>query len=166
MVSFEKFLLPSYSRECYGVRLLAGIIGFFVCEDHILNTGNGLVTRSYLDELWSTTSSRIMSTLQTQSAYCTESLFMLKIKHIMLLFSMTLQKYGFSADKMYSLLHELRDHYTEVVMQKWVSKFRDIFEIDNYHPMQVGLASFLSLKRHKLSNYSFRPTHRKSLMRF
>ena len=95
------------------------------------------MTRGYLDELWSTTSSRIMATLQTHSAYATESAFMLKVKHIMLLFSSTLQQYGFSADKMYALLHELRDHYTEVLMQKWVGQFRNIFDVDNYHPMQV-----------------------------
>ena len=115
-----------------------GIVGFFVCEDHVLNTGNGLVTRGYLDELWTTTSAKIMSTLQTHSAYCTESGFMLKIKNLMLLFSSTLQNYGFSGDKMYALLQELRDHYTEVLMQKWVSRFRDIFDVDNYHPMQVN----------------------------
>ena len=27
--------------------------GFFVCEDHILNTGGGLVSRGYLEEVWS-----------------------------------------------------------------------------------------------------------------
>ena len=96
------------------------------------------MTRAYLDELWGTTSSRIMSTLQAHSAFCTESDFMLKIKSLMLLFSSTLQNYGFSADKMYGLLQELRDHYTEVLMQKWVGRFRDIFEVDNYHPMQVA----------------------------
>ena len=114
-----------------------GIVGFFVCEDYVLNTGNGLVTRSYLDELWAATSARIMSTLQTHSAYCTESGFMLRIKNLMLLFASTLQNYGFSGEKMYALLQELRDHYTEVLMQKWVVRFRDIFEEDNYHPMQV-----------------------------
>ena len=114
------------------------MVGFFVCEDHVLNTGNGLVTRSYLDDLWSTTSTRVLSTLQAHSAFCTESSFMLKIKNLMLLFSSTLQNYGFSGDKMYALLQELRDHYTEVLMQKWVVKFRDIFEIDNYHPLEVS----------------------------
>ena len=78
-----------------------------------------------------------MSTLQTHSAYCTESGFMLRIKNLMLLFASTLQNYGFSGEKMYALLQELRDHYTEVLMQKWVVRFRDIFEEDNYHPMQV-----------------------------
>ena len=28
-----------------------GIVGFFVCEDHVLNTGNGLVSRGHLDEV-------------------------------------------------------------------------------------------------------------------
>ena len=28
-----------------------GIVGFFVCEDHILNTGGGLVSKGYLEEV-------------------------------------------------------------------------------------------------------------------
>ena len=114
-----------------------GIVGFFVCEDHVLNTGNGLVSRGHLDEVWTMASARILSTLQTHSAYATDSAFMLKVKNLMLLFSHTLQGYGFSADKMYVLLQELRDHYNEVLMQKWVGNFRVIFEADNYHPIQV-----------------------------
>ena len=117
-----------------------GIVGFFVCEDHVLNTGNGLVSRGHLDEVWTMASARILSTLQTHSAYATDSAFMLKVKNLMLLFSHTLQGYGFSADKMYVLLQELRDHYNEVLMQKWVGNFRVIFEADNYHPIQVGRA--------------------------
>ena len=63
---------------------------------------------------------------------------MLKVKNLMLLFSHTLQGYGFSSDKMYVLLQELRENYNEVLMQKWVVNFRDIFDADNYHPIQVG----------------------------
>ena len=91
-----------------------GIVGFFVCEDHVMNTGNGLVSRGHLDEVWGNASGRIFSTLQTHSAYCTEAGFMLKIKNLMLLFSNTLQAYGFAVDKLYALLQELRDHYNEV----------------------------------------------------
>ena len=35
------------------------------------------------------------------------------------------------------LLQEIRDHYNEVLMQRWVHVFRDIFDEDNYHPIQV-----------------------------
>lgn len=44
-----------------------GIIGFFVIEDHILNTGNGLATRAYLDELWDMTLPTIVDALRTHS---------------------------------------------------------------------------------------------------
>lgn len=117
-----------------------GIVGFFVCEDHVLNTGNGLITRGHLDEVWSAASGRVYSTLQTHSAYCTDAGFMLKIKNLMLLFSNTLMDYGFAVDKLYALLQELRDHYNEVLMQSWVRRFRDIFDSDNYHPVQVNTA--------------------------
>ena len=33
---------------------------------------------------------------------------------------------------------ELRDHYNEVLMQSWVKRFRDIFDSDNYHPVQIN----------------------------
>lgn len=46
---------------------LQGIVGFFVVEDHILNTGNGLATRAYLDELWQMALSKIVNALRTHS---------------------------------------------------------------------------------------------------
>ena len=81
-----------------------GIVGFFVCEDHVLNTGNGLITRGHLDEVWASASSKIFGTLQQSSAYCTEAGFMLKIKNLMLLFSNTLQNYGFAVDRYITFL--------------------------------------------------------------
>ena len=30
------------------------------------------------------------------------------------------------------------DYTLHQLMQKWVLKFRDVFEVDNYHPMQVN----------------------------
>lgn len=115
-----------------------GIVGFFVCEDHILNTGGGLVSREYLEEVWSGALSKIIGTLRNHSAYCTDAALMLKIKNLMMLFASTLQSYGYQVDKLYELLQELKDHYNEVLMQRWVSRFRDIFEEDNYHPIQVS----------------------------
>jgi len=44
-----------------------GIVGFFVVEDHVLNTGNGLVNRTYLDEVWSMALSKIINALRTHS---------------------------------------------------------------------------------------------------
>nr|CAD7423885.1 unnamed protein product [Timema monikensis] len=44
-----------------------GIVGFFVVEDHVLNTGNGLVNRTYLDEVWNMALSKIVNALRTHS---------------------------------------------------------------------------------------------------
>jgi len=114
-----------------------GIVGFFVCEDHILNTGGGLVSKGYLEEVWGGATAKIVATLRTHSAYCTDAGLMLKIKNLIMLFASTLKTYGYNVDRLYELLQELRDHYNEVLMQRWVGQFRDIFEADNYHPIQV-----------------------------
>ena len=83
------------------------------------------------------------------------------------LFCSTLKTYGYDVDRLYALLQELRDHYnevqpysnfnlncslqiciklrysqikvsTQVLMQRWVGQFRDIFDQDNYHPIAVS----------------------------
>merc|ERR550517_1582891 len=115
-----------------------GIVGFFVCEDHILNTGGGLVSKGYLEEVWGGATAKIVATLRTHSAYCTNASLMLKIKNLIMLFASTLKTYGYDVDRLYALLQELRDHYNEVLMQRWVGQFRDIFDQDNYHPIAVS----------------------------
>jgi len=136
----------SMHEEITGYRTyFHGIVGFFVCEDHILNTGGGLVSRGYLEEVWSGALSKIVVTLRTHSAYCTDAGLMLKIKNLVMLFASTLRSYGYAVDRLYELLQELRDHYNEVLMQRWVSRFRDIFDADNYHPIQVSTTVEYSL---------------------
>lgn len=116
---------------------LHGIIGFFVVEDHILNTGNGLATRAYLDELWTMALSTIVNALRTHSAYCTDATLILKIKNLIMLFNTTLRNYGYSVGQLWDLLQEIRVHYNEVLMQHWVQVFRDILDEDSFLPIQV-----------------------------
>ncbi|XP_017797269.1 PREDICTED: exocyst complex component 6B [Habropoda laboriosa] len=116
---------------------LQGIVGFFVVEDHILNTGNGLVARAYLDELWQMALSKIVNALRTHSAYCTDATLILKIKNLIMLFNTTLRNYGYSVEQLWDLLQEIRVHYNEVLMQHWVQVFRDILDEDSFLPIQV-----------------------------
>lgn len=46
---------------------MQSIVGFFVQEDHILNTSSGLIDRVYLTELWNNTLSKIIPTLKTHT---------------------------------------------------------------------------------------------------
>ncbi|XP_063985122.1 exocyst complex component 6 isoform X1 [Diachasmimorpha longicaudata] len=117
---------------------LYGIVGFFVVEDHILNTGNGLATRSYLEDLWAMALSKIVNALRTHSAYCTDANLILNIKNLIMLFNTTLRNYGYPVGQLWDLLQEIRVHYNEVLMQHWVQLFRDILDEDNFLPVQVS----------------------------
>ncbi|CAH1390512.1 unnamed protein product [Nezara viridula] len=113
------------------------VLGFFVVEDHVLNTGNGLIDRTYLDELWSFAVGKIVNTLRTHSAYCTDATLMLKIKNLIMLFITTLRNYGYSVNQVFEVLHEIRDHYNEVLMQRWVGVFREILDEESFLPAEV-----------------------------
>ena len=64
---------------------------FFVCEEHILNTTSGLVTRNYIDELWELAVKKIVNQLKTYSAYCTDAQLSLTIKNTIVLFCHTMK---------------------------------------------------------------------------
>jgi len=115
-----------------------GIIGFFVIEDHILTTGNGLMTKEYLDSIWNNSLQSVVASLRTHSSYCTDAKLMLQIKKIVILFIHTLQSYGYNVNQLFNLLLEIRDQYNEILMKQWVTVFRNIFEADTYHPMVVN----------------------------
>jgi len=113
------------------------IVGFFVVEDHILNTTTGLVNRAYIDELWEMSLSKIVAVLRTHSAFCTDPSLMLQIKNLIMLFCFTLRGYGFTVSQLYDLLLEIRDQYGEILMKKWMDVFNKIFDEDNYTPITV-----------------------------
>lgn len=54
-----------------------------------------------------------------------------------MLFCTTLRNYGYSVKPLWELVRELRDHYNEVLMQRWVQEFREILSKENFQPIQV-----------------------------
>ncbi|XP_050305936.1 exocyst complex component 6 isoform X2 [Anthonomus grandis grandis] len=124
------------SEESYRNYIYA-VLGFFILEDHVLNTGRGLITKAFLEEMWSVALSKITTALQTHSAYCTDASLVLKIKDLIMLFCTTLRNYGYSIKPLWELVRELRDHYTEVLMQRWVQEFREILSKEDFQPIVV-----------------------------
>lgn len=124
------------SEASYRVYIYA-VLGFFILEDHVLNTGDGLITRAFLDEMWTMALSKIVTALQTHSAYCTDATLILRIKDLIMLFCTTLSNYSYTVKPLWELVRELRDHYTEVLMQRWVQVFREILSKEDFQPIQV-----------------------------
>lgn len=61
LILLVTFTFPQHENLEGYRQYLYGVVGFFVIEDHVLNTGNGLVTRSYLDEVWEMASGKVCS---------------------------------------------------------------------------------------------------------
>ncbi|XP_058049829.1 exocyst complex component 6B isoform X1 [Ahaetulla prasina] len=114
------------------------IVGFFVIEDHVLHTSQGLVDRAYIDELWDMALSKTMAALRTHSSYCSDPDLVLDLKNLMVLFADTLQAYGFPVSQLFDLLLEIQDQYRETLLKKWAGAFRNILELDTYSPISVA----------------------------
>nr|XP_020856656.1 exocyst complex component 6B isoform X1 [Phascolarctos cinereus] len=114
------------------------IVGFFVVEDHILHTTQGLVNRAYIDELWEMALSKTIAALRTHSSYCSDPDLVLDLKNLIVLFADTLQVYGFPVNQLFDMLLEIRDQYSDTLLKKWASVFRNILDSDNYSPIPVS----------------------------
>uniref|UniRef100_A0A914VGU5 Exocyst complex component n=1 Tax=Plectus sambesii TaxID=2011161 RepID=A0A914VGU5_9BILA len=113
------------------------VIGFFVVEDHIMQTAPGLVTRSYRDELWELALLHVTRTLNSHFGNCLEPHVMLQIKKLILLFALTMKGYGFTITSFYKLLQNFRDQYNEILMAECCASFDRILADDNYTPITV-----------------------------
>ncbi|XP_072469707.1 exocyst complex component 6B isoform X3 [Notamacropus eugenii] len=114
------------------------IVGFFVVEDHILHTTQGLVNRAYIDELWEMALSKTIAALRTHSSYCSDPDLVLDLKNLIVLFADTLQVYGFPVNQLFDMLLEIRDQYSDTLLKKWAGVFRNILDSDNYSPIPVS----------------------------
>lgn len=114
------------------------IVGFFVVEDNVMNTTDGLVTRGTLDELWDMAIHKIGTVLRTQCNNLEDASMMLGIKELIVWFSHTLSGYGFSVSSLYDVLLQMRDQYNEMLTKQWRPKFDKLAVEDNYSPLFVN----------------------------
>ncbi|XP_067380375.1 exocyst complex component 6B isoform X4 [Channa argus] len=113
------------------------IVGFFVVEDHVLHTTQGLVNRAYVEELWELALSKIVAALRTHSSYCDDPDLVLDLKNLIVLFADTLQGYGFPVSQLFDMLLEMREQYGEILLKRWNITFRQVLDQDNYSPIPV-----------------------------
>ncbi|XP_065649617.1 exocyst complex component 6B isoform X3 [Hydra vulgaris] len=128
------------------------IVGFFVVEDTVMTTAEGLVTRGTVEELWEIAVSKIGTVLQKQCSNLEDSSMMLKIKELLVWFSHTLYSYGFSVNALYDVLLQMRDRYNEMLTKNWRPVFDEIGKEDNFTPLYITtLEEFNSI----LQDYPF-----------
>lgn len=125
--------LEAYKKYIYS------IVGFFVVEDHVMNTTGGeIVTRSYLEDLWQSSLTKAINVLSMSSSSCTDPNILLRIKNLIMLSITTLRYHGYTVTQLFDFLLELRDHYNEVLLQRWVIEFRDILDNCDFLPLETN----------------------------
>ncbi len=123
--------LDAYKNYIYS------IVGFFVVEDHVLHTGGEMISRSYLDDLWSSSITRAVNVLSMNTSSCTDPNILLRIKNLIMLSITTLKTYGYTVSLLWNFLIEMRDHYNEVLLQRWVNEFREILDKSDFLPLEA-----------------------------
>uniref|UniRef100_A0A8C3AF39 Exocyst complex component n=1 Tax=Cyclopterus lumpus TaxID=8103 RepID=A0A8C3AF39_CYCLU len=109
------------------------IAGFFVVEDHVLHTTQGLVNRAYVEELWELALSKLIAALRTHSSYCDNPDLVLDLKNLIVLFADTLQGFGFPVSQLFDMLLEMREQYGEILLKRW-----NVLDQDNFSPIPVS----------------------------
>nr|XP_060635635.1 exocyst complex component 6B [Anolis sagrei ordinatus] len=129
---------PSNMHETLGGyrKYFNQIVGFFVIEDHILHTSQGLVDRAYIDELWDMALSKTIAALRTHSKVARGPSLLTAVP--LTLHLVSLQGYGFPVHQLFDLLLEIRDQYSETLLKTWAGSFRQILDSDNYSPIPVA----------------------------
>lgn len=114
------------------------IVGFFVVEDHVLHTTQGLVNRAYVEELWELALSKLIAALRTHCSYCDNPDLVLDLKNLIVLFADTLQGFGFLVSQLFDMLLEMREQYGEILLKRWNATFRQVLDQDNFSPIPVS----------------------------
>ena len=113
------------------------IAGFFVVEDTVMHTTQGLVTSTVALNLWGMAVHRIMAVLRSHSTTCREISILMGIKELVVWFCQTMRSYGFSVDKLFELLLELREMYVDILMKNFADDFARDFRRATFAPVSV-----------------------------
>ncbi|RNA09952.1 exocyst complex component 6B [Brachionus plicatilis] len=127
----ETDLLDAYKRY------LHNITGFFVIEDQILSSTEGLVDERYMDELFSKALPRLILIIRKIMEECSNAELMLKLKIIIVLFCITIEEVQFPTIQLSDLLKEIREKYYSMLLNKSSDKIQTILTEDNYTCMEI-----------------------------
>ena len=117
------------------------VAGFFLVEDNVLNTTQNLLTKQWVHDLWDAAVVEIARVIQIQMAKCRSAVVIVDVKKQIVLFSQTLQTFGYNCTRLFETLLRPgggRDRYNEAMLQQCGLQFEKLFATDNGEPMVVN----------------------------
>lgn len=103
----------------------------------MLRSGNELLSRAEVDDLWELAIGRIKVILIEQFSYITNPESFIRIKETIVLFCKTLDQYSLNTLPLTSFLANHRDKYEEILVQKFREEVTSIFFEEKYEPLTI-----------------------------
>lgn len=109
----DTLMVNSESLDSYK-KYFHTVTGFFVIEDQVLSSTEGLVDERYMDELFSMAVPRLINVILKVMEQSRDAEVMLKIKILVVLFCNTIEEVQFPTVQLSDVLKEIKDKYYQV----------------------------------------------------
>lgn len=116
---------------------LAQIAGFFIVEDRVLRTADGLLSDSQVETMWGTAISKVTSILEEQFSRMDAANHLLLVKDYVTLLGATMKKYGYQTTSLLEILEKNRDKFYQLLLSDCRKKIDGIFTKDSYEQMII-----------------------------
>lgn len=117
--------------------LLAQIVGYFIVEDKVLRTAEGLLVEDQVETMWETALSKMTSMLDRQFSHMNSATHLLLIKDYVTLVGSTLRKYGYDITPLLDVLDSCRDKFHLLLLEDCKKKIVDVIQNDSYEQMVI-----------------------------
>lgn len=104
---------------------LAQVAGFFIVEERVLRTADGLLLESQVETTWETSIGKITSILEEQFSRMRTASHFLLIKDYVTLLGAAVNKYGYRITQLIEVLEKSRDKYHQLLLLEeviWIAE--------------------------------------------
>uniref|UniRef100_A0ACD6A081 Uncharacterized protein n=2 Tax=Avena sativa TaxID=4498 RepID=A0ACD6A081_AVESA len=116
---------------------LAQVAGFFIVEDRVLRTAEGLLSQSQIETMWEASISKVTSILAEQFTRMDAANHHLLVKDYVSLLGATMKKYGYQASSLLEVLEKNKDRYHELLVSDCRKQIQGVFAKDSYERMVI-----------------------------
>ncbi|KAK1616706.1 hypothetical protein QYE76_022223 [Lolium multiflorum] len=116
---------------------LAQVAGFFIVEDRVLRTAEGLLSESQVERMWEASISKVTSILEEQFTRMDAANHHLLVKDYVSLLGATMKKYGYQATSLLEVLEKNRDKYHELLVSDCRKQIQGVFAKESYERMVI-----------------------------
>ncbi|CAF1230429.1 unnamed protein product [Didymodactylos carnosus] len=118
-------------------KYLQRVTGFFIVEDHVMNTTDGLIDQRFYYDLCEKATQQLLTVLRLAVSKSYNPELMLDMKVVVVLFCAAIKESGFPVTPLLDVIMELRDSYHQLLLTQWGQRCRDTLTKDNYTPLLI-----------------------------